>query len=135
MAVVISLDEAWTYLGCRRGEGRQELGIWTAVVAEAEGRWWRDFEVGPRDEAPFLRLYARLPEAAKYSADKYGVYNWLPTNRHEARKGREANRNEGLHSVLRGKLNRLVRKTKGYTKVKEMLIGSLALLWLRQGWI
>ena len=96
-------------------------------------RWWRDFEVKQWDEATFLRLYARLPEAARYNTDKYGVYNWLPANRHEARKGREVNRNEVLPSVLRGKLNRLVRKTKGYTKVKEMLIGSLTLLWLRQG--
>ena len=119
--------------GLPPGVGRQELGIWAAVVAD--GRWWRDFEVGQRDAATFLRLYARLPAAARYSTDKYGVYNWLPANRHEARKGREVNRNEGLHSVLRGKLNRLVRKTKGYTKVKEMLISSLALLWLRQGWI
>ena len=46
-----------------------------AVVAEADGRWWRDFEVGQWDEATFLRLYARLPEAARYSTDKYGVYN------------------------------------------------------------
>ena len=134
VAVVISLDEAWTYLGCRKGAGRQELWIWTAVVAEADGRWWRDFEVGPRDEATFLRLYARLPEAAKYSTDKYGVYNWLPTNRPEARKGREANRNEGLHSVLRGKLNRLVRKTKGYTKVKEMRFCCICWVVSEQAW-
>ena len=118
-----------------RGSGRQELGIWTAVVAEAEGRWWRDFEVGPRDEATLLRLYARLPEAAKYSTDQYGVYNGLPTNRREAPQGREAHRQEGLHSALWGKLNRLARKAEGYTKVKEMLIGSGALLGIRQGWI
>ena len=134
-AVVISLDEAWTYQGCRQGAGRQSVWIWTAVVVESNGRWWRDFEVGQRDEATFLRLYARLPAAARYSTDRYGVYNWLPPDRHEPRKGRAANRNEGLHSVLRSKLNRLVRRTKGYTKRKEMLIGSLALLWLRQGWI
>ena len=135
VAVVISLNEAWTCLGCRNGSGRQELGIWTAVVADAEGRWWRDFEVGPRDEATFLRLYARLPEAVKYSTDQYGVYNGLPTNRREARQGRETHRQEGLHSALWGKLNRLARKAKGYTKVKEMRIGSGALLGLRQGWI
>ena len=76
-----------------------------------------------------------MPAAARYNTDQYGVYNWLPANRPEARKGREINRNEGLHSVLRGKLNRLARKTKGYTKGKEMLIGSLAFLGLRQGWI
>ena len=37
-SVGISLDEAWTYPVCRKGAGRQELGIWTAVVAEADGR-------------------------------------------------------------------------------------------------
>ena len=56
VAVVISLDGAGTYQGCRKGAGRQELGIWMAVVAEADGQWWRDFAVGQRDEATFLRL-------------------------------------------------------------------------------
>ena len=41
------------------------------------------------------------------------------------------NRNEGLHSVLRGKLDRLVRKTKGYSKSLAMLSGSLVLMWDR----
>ena len=36
-------------------------------------------------------------------------------------KGGAVNRNEGLHSKLRSKLNRLVRRTKGYTKSVEML--------------
>ncbi len=65
-AVVISRDEAWTYLGCRKGKQRQSLGIGTAVVVESDGRWWRDFEVGGRDTETFLRL----PEAAKYSTDR-----------------------------------------------------------------
>ena len=55
-------------------------------------------------------------------------------NRNEVNRN-EVKRNEGLHSVLRSKLNRLVRKTKGYSKSVEMLSGSLALLWVRQGWI
>ena len=95
----------------------------------------RDFEVGGRDTETLLRLLARLPAAAKYIADRYEVYNWLPPDRHVARKGREINRNEGSHSVLRGKLKRLARRTKGCTKKVEMLSGSLALLWLQQGWI
>ena len=132
-AVVISLDAAWTYLGCRKGEQRQSVWIWTVV--ESSGRWWRDFEVGGRDTETFLRLLARLPEAAKYSADRCVVYNWLLPDRHVARQGREANRNEGLPSVLRGKLNRLARPTEGYTKKVEMTSGSLALLWLQQSWI
>jgi len=63
------------------------------------------------------------------------VYRWLPSRIHKVGKGSEVNRNEGLHSVFRSKLNRLVRKTKGYSKSVEMLSGSLALLWVRQGWI
>ncbi len=42
------------------------------------------------------------------------------------------NWNEGLHSVWRGKLNRLMRQTKGYTKSIEMLVYSLALVCWRQ---
>ena len=37
------------------------------------------------------------------------------------------NRNEGLRSGLRGRLNRLVRRTKGYSKTDGMLTLSIAL--------
>ena len=39
------------------------------------------------------------------------------------------NWNEGLHSKLRSKLNRLVRRTKGYTKSVEMLKHLLAIVF------
>ena len=39
------------------------------------------------------------------------------------------NWNEGLHSKLRSKLNRLVRRTKGYTKSVEMLKHMLAIVF------
>ena len=94
-----------------------------------------DYEVGGRDEATFLRLYERLPGVKKYRSDDYNVYKWLPQDKHKVGKGGEVNRNEGLHSMLRVKLNRLARKTKGYSKSVEMLTGSLALVWLAQGWI
>ena len=54
-----------------------------------------DFAVGGRDTEAFLLLLARMPAAAKYSADRYEVYNWLPPERHVARQGREANRTQG----------------------------------------
>ena len=94
-----------------------------------------DYEVGGRDEVTFLRLYERLPDASRYRSDDYNVYRWLPQNKHEVGKGSEVNRNEGAHSVLRGKLNRLVRKTKGYSKSVDMLAGSLAMIWLKLDWI
>ena len=132
---VISLDEMWTYVGVRRGKKRREAWVWTAVVEEEDGRRWVDFEVGDRSEATFLELYARLPEAQRYVSDAYRVYEWLPQNRHVVGKGLEANRNEGLHSVLQDKLNRLHRRTKGYSKSVTMLRDSIALVCLRLGLI
>ena len=79
-------------------------------------------------EATFFRLYERLPEAERYRTDAYQVYGWLPANRHEVGKGGEVNRNEGLHSRLRDKLNRLHRRTKGYSKSIAMLSDSIALV-------
>lgn len=133
-AVVVSWDEMWTYRGARRRPKREDCWIWTAVVREADGRRWVDFEVGDRSEGPFLRLYERLPEAGLYRSDAYPVYlGWLPPDRHVVGKGGAVNWNEGLHSVWRGKLNRLTRRTKGYTKSVEMLVYSLALVcWQQQ---
>ena len=132
-AVAVSGDEMWTYRGVRRGERRENCWIWTAVVRELDGSRWEDFEVGDRSEAPFLRLYERLPEAGLYRSDAYAVYaGWLPPNRHVVGKGSAVNWNEGLHSVWRGKLNRLMRRTKGYTKSVAMLVYSLALVCWRQ---
>ena len=118
------------------GPGRRRLWIWTAVVEEVDGRPWRLFEVGRRNGATLRRFLARLPAAGKYCTDPYPVYRaLLPAERHHIGQGPETHRNEATHGVLRRKLNRLARKAKGYTKVKEMLISSRALLWLRQGWI
>ena len=86
------------------------------------------FEVGDRSAATFLRLYERLPEAELYRTDAYRVYGWLPTDRHEMGKGGAVNWNEGLHSWCRVRLNRLHRRTKGYTKSVAMLGYSLAMV-------
>ena len=64
-----------------------------------------------------------------YRSDAYQVYaGWFPPERHVVGKGGVVNWNEGLHSEWRGKLNRLMRRTKGYTKSLEMLVYSLALV-------
>ena len=129
----VSFDEMWTYVGVRRGENRRSVWIWTAVVEEWDGSRWADFEVGYRDAETFLSLLRRLPKAAKYRSDRYEVYSLLPPTRHVKGKGSEVNRNEGLHAKLRVRLNRLVRRTHGYSKRLYMLIGSLAMVWLRDG--
>ena len=49
-------------------------------------------------------------------------------HRHVVGKGREGNRNEGLHSRLRDKLNRMHRRTKGYSKSIALLTDSIALV-------
>ncbi len=90
-----------------------------------------DFEVGDRSKKPLLRLLERLPDARVYETDAYGVYRWLPRNRHKVGKYGSVNWNEGQRSVLRGKLNRLARRTKGYSKSVKMLERLLSLVFLR----
>ena len=127
-AAVIAFDEMWTYRQARRGDKRQDVWVWTAVVAEDDGSRWADFDIGDRSEQAFLRLYERQPAARLYGTDDYRVYGWLPADRHQVGKGGAVNWNEGLHSRCRGQLNRLHRRTKGYTKSVTMLGYSLALL-------
>ena len=62
------------YRGVRWGKRREDCRIWTAVAPEPDGSRWIDFEAGDRSEAPFLRLYERLPEAELYRSDAYVVY-------------------------------------------------------------
>ena len=38
--------------------------------------------MGGRDEATFMRLLERLPDAERYETDAYGVYGTLPVNKH-----------------------------------------------------
>ncbi len=129
VASTIALDEMWTYLGARVSEKRNDLWVWTAVVEERDGSRWMDFEVGGRDESTFLRLLERLPDAERYETDAYGVYGALPVNKHVVGKYGAVNWCEGLHSMLRGKLNRLVRRTKGCAKSVDMLVNLLALVF------
>ncbi len=125
---MIAWDEMWPCRGARRGEKREGCWIRTAAAPEADGRRWVDFEAGDRSEAPSLRLYERLPDAVLYRSDAYPVYRaWPPPERHTAGRDRPVNRNEVRHSVWRGKLNRLMRQTKGYSKSAAMLAGSVAL--------
>ena len=83
------------------------------------------FEVEGRDEAAL----ERLPDAEPYESDGYKVYEWLPYNKHVVGKYSAVNRNDGLHSMLRGKLNRLARRAKGCVKSIEMLVNLLALVF------
>ena len=125
----IAFDEMCTYLGARKAEKRNALWVWTAVVEERDGSRWIDFEVGGMDESAFLRLPERLPDAERYETDAYGVYGELPVNKHVVGKYGAVNWNEGLHSMLRGKLNRLASRTKGCAKSIEMLASLLALVF------
>ena len=99
------------------------------MVEERDGSWWIDFEVVGMDGATFLRLLERLPDAERYETDAYGVHVALPVNKHVVGKYGAVNWNDGLHSMLRGKLNRLVRRTKGYTKSVDVPVNLLALVF------
>ena len=132
---MISFDEMWTYVGVRKGKKRRSVWVWTAMVEEADGNVWFDFEVGDRDLLTFHRLLRRLPAAERYRSDGYEALGYLPASRHERGKGSEVNRNEGLRAKLRTRLNRLGRATSGYSKKLETLANSLALARLREGLI
>ena len=55
----------------------------------------------------FERLYRGLPAEELYRSDGLNVYrSWLSAARSVVGKGREMNRNEGLHSFLRRMLSR-----------------------------
>ena len=109
----------------RRGENRRSAWIWTAAVEEWDGSRWADFEVGYRDAETFLRLFRRLPDAAKYRSDHYEAYSHPPPARHVKGKGSEVNRNAGLRAKLRVRLNRLVRRTHGYASGCTCWLGRL----------
>ena len=87
------------------------------AVEERAGSRWMDFEVGGRYEATFIRLLERLPDAERCETDAYGVYGALPVNKHMVGKYGAVNWNDELRSILRGKLNRLVRRTKDAQRV------------------
>ena len=108
-------------MSARVGEKRNALWVWTAVVEERDGSRWMDFEVCGRDEATYLRLLERLPDAERYETDAYGVYGALLVNKHVIGKCGAVNWNEGLRSMLHWKLNRLARRTKGCAKSVDML--------------
>ena len=108
---VISLDEMWIYVGVRRGVARNSRPIWTAVVEERDGSSWIDFEMGDRSEATFCACWSGC-HTERYRNGAYGVYGCLPVNKRKVGKDGAVNGNEGQLSVLRGKLNRLVRRTK-----------------------
>ena len=76
-----------------------------------------------------LRLLARLPDAERYESDGYSMYERLPVSKHVVGKYGAANWNEGLHSMLRGKLNGQVCRTKGCAKSVDMPVNLLALVF------
>ena len=92
-----------------------------------------DFAAGDRSADTFSRLYDLPPAAEMYCSDRYAVYRWFPQYRHCVGKGGSANRNAGLYAALWSWLNRLMRRTKGYTNIARLLVYSLAPVCGRQG--
>lgn len=113
--------------GLRWWRKRTAAAGWTSRWETAAKRPFRGCTVGC--------LRPALRQAQEYRSDAYQVYDWLPANRHEVGKGSAVNRNEGLHSRLRDRINRLHSKTKGYSKSVAMLSDSIALVCLKLGLI
>ena len=73
--------------------------VWTAVVEDGYGSLWHGYEVRGSDEAAFVRLYERMPDARLCGSDGYDVRGWLPSDRRKVGKDVEVNRNEGLAAL------------------------------------
>ena len=130
-----SFDEIWTYLRARRGKNRQSAWIWMAAVEEWDSSRRADFKVGYRDMETFLRLLHRLPKAA--AVQERPLRDLQPPAVGSARGGEgergEPKQNKGLRSKFRVKLNRLVRRTRGYGERLYTLAGPLAIAPLGDG--
>ncbi len=104
---VISFDEMWTYV-CSRHKGKRNsvwvYGVSTAVVEDGDRGLWHRYDVVGSDEAAFVKLHERMPDARLHSNDGYNAHGWLPSDRRKAGKDGEVNRDEGLGSVLMGRL-------------------------------
>ena len=98
-------------------------------MEERNGSKWIDFEVGAETMPHSCALLERLPDTERYETDAYGVYGTLPVNKHVVGKRGAVNWNEGLHSMLRGKLNRLAHRAKGCAKSVAMPVNLLALVF------
>ena len=70
-----------------------------------------------------------MPYVERYVPDTYGVYGALPVNKHMLGRYGAVNWSEGQRYILRCKLNRLARLTKGYAKSVETLVNLLALVF------
>ena len=127
-ASTIALDKMWTYWGARKAEKRNELWGWTAAVEERDGSRM-DFEVGGRDDAAFLRLTGAAAGCGALRDRRIRSVWALPVSKHVVGKYGAVNWNEGLHSMPRGKLNRLAHRAKGCAKSVAMPVNLLALVF------
>ena len=99
------------------------------MTEERDGSKWIDIEAVGRDEASVMRLLDRLPDAERYETDACGMHGMLPRNKHVVGKGGAVNWREGLHSMLRGRLNGLARRAKRRAKSIETSVNLIALVF------
>lgn len=85
--------------------------------------------MGCRDEFTIILSLEQLPDAERYETYAYGVYRALPVNKHMVGKYGAVNRTKSCNLMLRGKLNRLGRRTMGCVKSIEMPANPLTLVF------
>lgn len=76
-----------------------------------------------------LSSWSGLLDVDHYETDACGMHGMLPRNKHVVGKGGAVNWREGLHSMLRGRLNGLARRAKRRAKSIEMPVNPLALVF------
>ena len=120
----VELDEMWSYIGTKKKK------CWIWIAHDRERKRVIDFELGSRGYKTGLRLWERIKKlnVVKFASDDWAAYQqFIPQDRHLI--GKQYTENiEGFNSNYRLFLKRLNRRTKCYSKSKEMLKASLNLV-------
>jgi IS1 family transposase len=126
----ISMDEQWTYLNCRVGQGRNSVWIASAI---SKSKQFSTLVLGSRTSETIDNLLDKCPVYATSVSDNFRGYYHLDNHSLDGKRG-ETNINESWNMRIRHYLARMKRKTLCYSKSLEMLYLSFTFIWVRKFW-
>ena len=132
----VSLDELWTYIKARSKGKRNSTWIYTAILNLGCVKK-RFFCIGKRDDKTLRELLNNIPSYEESYSDDFKSYRSIfkDSSTHIIGKNKYTNLNESLHCQMRHYLARLKRKTLSYSKSDNMLLYSIAILFIEKSWL
>lgn len=122
---IVEMDEMWTYTGKKE----DKCWIWLAICRTT--KLILGFVTGTRGYKTGIKLWQKISKLTTtetiFGTDDWNPYKkFIPTNQHYIGKD-ETWTIEGYNTNFRDDLQRLTRRTRAYSKSKDMLDASLAL--------